>query len=94
MTSPGSQTEAWKPGAVLKADSRRAADPLRSRQAAAQAVADDRLHNFGSGRSIAQHAAALAGAPVADGDRPGIEEIAADRDLVAAVVVPLGMVGL
>ena len=61
-----------------------AADSLRGRQAAALPVADDLLHPLGPRRGIAQRAAALAGAAVADGDRPVVEQV--NPDLV--VVVP------
>ena len=36
---------------------------------------------------------ALARPPVADGDRPVVEQIAADRDLVAAMMVQFSVVG-
>ena len=68
--------------------------PFRGRQAAAESVADDRLHLLGPRRGIAQLPPALAGAAVADGDRPGVEQVAADRDLIVPVVVLLGVVGL
>src|SRR4051794_20639073 len=61
------------------------ADPPASRQPAAESVADDRPHRVG----IAEFPPGLPGAVVADGYGPFIEQVAAHRRLVAAVVVLL-----
>src|SRR2546429_417986 len=69
------------------------ADPFGCREAAAEPVADDRPHLFRPRGGVAPLLAALPDPAVVDGDRPVIEQVASDRDLVAAVVVLLSIVG-
>jgi hypothetical protein len=92
---------AWQPcrgiearDGVKRGKAVRTADPLWGAQASAQPVADDRSHYLGLRAGESLHLAALARPPVADRHRPVVEQVAVKRDLVAATMVQLGIVGV
>jgi hypothetical protein len=87
---PGRRVEAR--GGAEGGEAVRTADVPGSGDAAAKAVADYRLHVIGLRGGIAQLVSSLAGAAVADGHRPAIEQIAADSHRTMAMVVHLGVV--
>jgi hypothetical protein len=68
-------------------------DSLGGRQAAAP-VADDRPHGVGFRGAVEDLPPALPGAAIADGNSPVIEQVAAHRQLVVAVVILLLVVSL
>src|SRR6266851_5591804 len=70
-----------------------AADPPGGRQTPTKPIAYDGPHLFRLRRGVATLLAAPADTAIADGNRPVIEEIAADRHFVAAVVVLPGVMG-
>ena len=89
---PGRGVEAG--GGAVGGEVVRTADTLRCGEAAAEPVADDGADRLGLGGGVAALLAGLAGAAVADGEGPVVQQVAAEGDGVVAVVVVGGVVRL
>jgi hypothetical protein len=71
-----------------------AADPLRRRQTTIQALADHPPEPFCIGTGVPHFLATPTRAAVEQRNRPFPEKIAAQPDFIAAVMVPVGVVGV
>jgi hypothetical protein len=70
------------------------ADSLRGRQAAAQPVADEGPHGVGIRSGIPYFPPSLTCAAIVNGNRPVIEQVAADRYCVTPMMILLSIMGL